>query len=142
MRSLESKIAELAAAQCVDQACERFEAAWESGPRPRIEAYLAEVHDSAKPILVEELIALEVELRRSAGEEPTVNEYLARFPDQATRIDALFRNTPPASPPPPTSEFSSREAEGATPDHTPRGPTTVTGDPPPSDSSRYRPVRL
>ena len=43
-----------------------------------------------RPELLVELLALEVELRRSQGERPTPEEYLARFPEQDAAIAAAF----------------------------------------------------
>jgi hypothetical protein len=56
-------------------AADRFERAWKQGPRPRIEDYLAEVHEQRRPRLLEELLRVECELRRRAGESPVVAEY-------------------------------------------------------------------
>jgi formylglycine-generating enzyme required for sulfatase activity len=75
-----------------DQACDGFEAAWKSGPRPRIENYLATVRaESERAALLHELLLLEVDFRRLANENPTPEEYVARFPtlDFAWIRDAL-----------------------------------------------------
>ena len=65
----------------VDDVCGRFEAAWEAASpegRPRIEASLDTVPEPARAQLVNELVALEIELRRRAGEHPEQAEYQAR----------------------------------------------------------------
>ena len=62
--------------------------------RPRIEDYLAEVDESRRPRLLEELLRVEIELRRRAGEEPTAEEYRGRFPDHAAVVDAVFAPVP------------------------------------------------
>src|SRR5262245_18247602 len=54
--------------RAIDAACDRFEATWRAGPRPRIEDFLAEVSQDQRPTLLRELIAVEIELRRAAGE--------------------------------------------------------------------------
>jgi WD40 repeat protein/serine/threonine protein kinase len=64
----------------VDEACDRFEAAWKAGERPHIEDYLAGVLDPERAVLVRELIALDATYRRRRGEEPKAEEYHARFP--------------------------------------------------------------
>ncbi len=64
-----------------DQECDRFEAAWKAGPRPRLEDYLAAVPEAERPALLRELLPLEIDYRRLAGEQPAAEEYLARFPD-------------------------------------------------------------
>src|SRR4051794_33373163 len=68
------------AAERIDVLCDRFEAAWRSGPRPTIEATLASAPRVEPPELLRELLALEIELRRREGERPQTSEYLARFP--------------------------------------------------------------
>ena len=50
----------LAQAQLVDEVCLRFEAAWQSGGRPRIEDYLAEACVAERLALLQELIRLDV----------------------------------------------------------------------------------
>ena len=80
----------LARARLVNAACERHEAAWRAGRRPRIEEELDRVTARERPELLAELLALEVELRRSQGERPKFEEYLARFPGQEAAIAAAF----------------------------------------------------
>jgi formylglycine-generating enzyme required for sulfatase activity len=67
-------------ARCADQECDRFEAAWKAGQRPRIEVHLAAVPEAERFTLLQELILLEIDYRRLAGEHPESEEYLARFP--------------------------------------------------------------
>jgi tRNA A-37 threonylcarbamoyl transferase component Bud32 len=64
----------------LEQACDRFEAAWKAGERPRLEDHLAAVPEPERPALLRELIPLEVDYRRLAGEQPAAEEFLARFP--------------------------------------------------------------
>ncbi|HEX8199077.1 MAG TPA: serine/threonine-protein kinase [Isosphaeraceae bacterium] len=89
----------LSRARRVNQACERFEAAWRSGRRPRIEDYLGEAAGPDRPELLVELVALESELRRGRGERPTPAEYRGRFPGQDAAIAAAF-GAPAARPAP------------------------------------------
>src|SRR5262249_47838812 len=65
--------------QRIDEACDQFEAAWRAGQQPCIEAYLGDMAEPGRSVLVLELIALEVEYRRRQGERPQAEEYLARF---------------------------------------------------------------
>ncbi len=87
----------------INAAAERFERAWKQGTRPRIEDYVAEVDESRKLALLEELLRVEIELRRRAGEEPGTEEYAHRFPHHAMPIEAAFGPAParsaPAGPP-------------------------------------------
>jgi WD40 repeat protein/tRNA A-37 threonylcarbamoyl transferase component Bud32 len=65
----------------IDHACDAFEAAWKAaaaGERPRIESFLEDVPE--RTALAFQLVALEVEYRRRAGEEPRAEEYQDRFP--------------------------------------------------------------
>jgi eukaryotic-like serine/threonine-protein kinase len=80
----------LSEAECVDQACDRFETAWRAGDWPCIEGYLDAVGEPCRMALLHELIKLELELRLKVGELPTAEEYRLRFPDRARAIDEIF----------------------------------------------------
>src|SRR5262245_11454017 len=67
--------------RAVDQVCDRFEAAWRSGQRPRLEALLAAVPEPDQPDLLRELLPIEVDYRRAEGEDCQAEEYRARFPE-------------------------------------------------------------
>jgi WD40 repeat protein/tetratricopeptide (TPR) repeat protein len=71
----------LSAARRVNAVCNRFELAWKAGPRPCIEDYRDEVPASDRSTLVRELVALDIDYRRQAGEEPTAQDYASRFPN-------------------------------------------------------------
>ena len=74
----------------VDRACDRFEDAWATGARPEIESYLEAAPPHDRPELLRTLLALELGLRRRAGERPVPESYRSRFPGQAAAIDAVF----------------------------------------------------
>jgi serine/threonine-protein kinase len=99
-----------------NQECDRFEAAWKAGQRPRIEDHLAAVPEPERSELLRELLPLEVDYRRLAGELPPAEEFLARFPtlDRAWLEDVLSRTIPPG------------------PDRSPGLPETVNAAPSPS----------
>jgi eukaryotic-like serine/threonine-protein kinase len=65
-----------------DQVCDCFEAAWCSGQRPEIEAFLDEASEPSRSLLLRELVGLDVAYRRMRGESPRLSEYRARFPDR------------------------------------------------------------
>lgn len=65
----------------IDLACDRFEAAWKAGDRPRIEDHLAGADSADRGTLLRELLVLELFWRRRAGERPEPVEYARRFPD-------------------------------------------------------------
>ena len=81
-------------AERVDAACDRFEAAWKAGERPRIEDHLEGAAESERPALLGELLALELAYRRRGGEAPSPEQYRARFADQAGLVDAAFAQRP------------------------------------------------
>ena len=67
----------------VDHLCNQFEAAWRSGERPRIEDLLLHIEEPARPFVLPELIALDIEYRRQAGENVAADDYRGRFPNVA-----------------------------------------------------------
>src|SRR5262249_2945744 len=62
---------DLAQKRQVNQTCNRFEAAWRAGSRPRLEDYLDVPEGPARCILLRELIPLDAYYRRQAGEAPS-----------------------------------------------------------------------
>jgi serine/threonine protein kinase/formylglycine-generating enzyme required for sulfatase activity len=78
--------------------CDRFEAAWKAGERPHIEDYLAAVPEPERVALLHDLILLEVDYRRLAGDVPRPEEFLARFPalDRAWIVRELSEAAPSA----------------------------------------------
>jgi hypothetical protein len=82
----------LALERRVDAACRRFEAAWREGARPRLEDYLAEGPEPARPALLAELLALELDYRVRAGEAPAAGEYHPRFPGHDALVAEAFRS--------------------------------------------------
>jgi serine/threonine protein kinase len=69
---------------------ERFEIAWDGEDPPRIEGWLEEAEPSKRVDLLWELLRVECELRRRAGETPTAAEYLRRFPEYAAVVAAVL----------------------------------------------------
>ncbi|MBV9124208.1 MAG: hypothetical protein JO112_12695 [Planctomycetes bacterium] len=83
----------------VDAVCLRFEEAWKAGRRPRVEDYLKGTPEADRPVLLRELLRLELEYRGQRGETPILEEYRPYFPEyldlrhvffpQATRPELL-----------------------------------------------------
>ncbi len=73
---------ELSRLRSVNAVCERFEDEWRKGRQPNIESFLGEAADVERSVLLGELIALEIELRRERGETPRQAEYRLRFPER------------------------------------------------------------
>jgi hypothetical protein len=74
----------------LDEACVRFEAAWQREERPCLEDYLKETAEEHRPAWLRELLPLELEYRRMQGESPDVADYLPRFPGHERMIRDIF----------------------------------------------------
>ena len=89
----------LAEFEHVVERCDRYEAAWREGRRPRIEDYLAEALEPERAaLLLRELLALELELRSSGGERPEPQEYRERFPGHVELINRILNEAGPSAP--------------------------------------------
>src|SRR4051794_18434505 len=88
----------LEVADQIDRICDRFDAAWSAGGRPRIEDYLGEAPDSARVALLRELLAADLEQRARLGEKPSPGEYLGRFPEHVATILDEFGHAPDDGP--------------------------------------------
>jgi hypothetical protein len=75
----------------VDEACGRFEAAWQAGQRPRIEDYLDAAAEPDRPQLLRELLAIELAYRRGQGETLWLAGYRQRFPAHDELLAEVFR---------------------------------------------------
>jgi predicted ATPase len=64
----------------LDALCDRFEAAWKAGGRPRLEDYLAGTPDRERAAVAWDLLRVEAHYRRLAGEELRPADYLKRLP--------------------------------------------------------------
>jgi serine/threonine-protein kinase len=90
-RSEQSDSTELERARRIHRICEDFETRWRGGERPRIEEMLARAIDGDdRDALLEELLILEIELRREGGERPSCGEYEPRFAGSAARVESAF----------------------------------------------------
>jgi serine/threonine protein kinase len=87
-RADDSESLPLSAERRVDELCRRFEDAWKTGGRPRLEDFAAGSAGAERLALVRELIRLDVSYRRDHGEEPRAEDYLPRFPE----LDAACLN--------------------------------------------------
>jgi hypothetical protein len=88
-------------ARLVDQVCNRFEAAWKAGGRPRLEDFLGDLPEPGRAALLRELIALDVYYRRARGEDCRPEEYQVRFPtlDAAWLAETLSEAAPEVASP-------------------------------------------
>ncbi len=74
----------------IHRACEDFEAAWRAGQSPHVETILEGWAEPDRAYLLQELLALEIELRRDRGEVPEPAEYHARFPADPFAVSSAF----------------------------------------------------
>jgi hypothetical protein len=74
----------------IDEVATRFDRAWRGGERPRIEDYLTGLAEPRRTKLLGELLRVELDYRRRAGESPTVAEYERRFPEHLEIVRRAF----------------------------------------------------
>ncbi len=77
---------DLSLARRIDAACDRFEAAWQAGQKPRIEDFVAKASGPAQVSLLRALIGVEIEMLRKAGDAVEPASYRERFPDQPDAV--------------------------------------------------------
>ncbi len=84
-------------AEALTRICEvvdRFDAAWHTvakgGAPPWIEDALRGRVPAERPVYLRNLLTVELECRVAFGEQPTVNEYLKRFPKDAELVADVF----------------------------------------------------
>jgi eukaryotic-like serine/threonine-protein kinase len=95
--SADSAGVDLDQARRIHALCEEFECRWRKGGRPRIEELVEQAPNGDRPSLLEELLILELELRRAGGERPGLGEYRDRFPEGEGRVEAAFAQAAGAS---------------------------------------------
>ena len=100
----------------VEKVCDRFEAAWKAGLRPRIEDYLGEAADPERAALWHELMVLELAYRRLQGERPTPEEYWRRFPSLVHLVGKVLCEAKPSVPQDPQSPTPSDHPGRESPD--------------------------
>ncbi|QDU94037.1 WD40 repeat domain-containing serine/threonine protein kinase [Lignipirellula cremea] len=95
--------------QRLDRIADEFESAWRTGSRPKLAAFLDQHAEVDRRRLLMELLAIEIEIRRAAGETPRPEDYSAEFPDQSSVLCEAFaadQTVALASPAEETSSFS------------------------------------
>jgi len=81
----------LALARRIDKSCDAFEAAWNSGARPRIESFLQHESDHDFDDFLQALLSLEIELRKQTSEPGDIDEYHRRFPQHRDIVETTFQ---------------------------------------------------
>jgi hypothetical protein len=74
----------------LESVVERFELAWRSGERPNLEQFLP-AQPSQRPLLLAELVHVDLELRLKAGELVRVEDYLARYPEMQADVEVVLK---------------------------------------------------
>lgn len=74
----------------VDAACTDLEESWKRGESASLEMKFAEADPAVRSFLLRELLAAEIEWRRSRGERPRPADYQSRFPDHVEQIQQAF----------------------------------------------------
>jgi eukaryotic-like serine/threonine-protein kinase len=74
----------------LDAVCLRFEQAWAGQDRPDLTDHLASAPPGERTAWLTELLHLELECRRRAGEAPFPDEYHHRLPTDSIIIDSVF----------------------------------------------------
>ena len=74
----------------IDDACDRFEAAWRVGEEPRLAPFLAGASALAQPRLFRELLTIDLEFRLGRGERPQPEAYRGELHDHIDVIDEVF----------------------------------------------------
>jgi hypothetical protein len=77
-------------AHAVDALCDRFEAAWQGGERPDLDAWLPR-EEALRRAALHELARLDLEYRLQKGEAVRVEEYFARYPSLRDDPEAALR---------------------------------------------------
>ena len=73
--------------------CAHFERQWRGGQPAPIEVAIREASDFDCPVLFRELLAIEVECRLLAGEQPSPADYAIRFPHDCEVVERVFEET-------------------------------------------------
>src|SRR5215475_4280578 len=80
----------LATLKRLDEVCAAYETAWQAGEKPRLETYVGGAVEPDRTLLLRELLKLEIELRKTAGQTVTAAEYYSRFPEHTPLIATLL----------------------------------------------------
>ncbi|HEX2477213.1 MAG TPA: hypothetical protein VHK01_20830, partial [Lacipirellulaceae bacterium] len=63
----------------INSLADEFESAWQSGQRPRIEDFVNGADQRERIALLNQLIPLDADYRRLAGEFPLLDDYMSQF---------------------------------------------------------------
>ena len=80
----------LEAQRRIDALAEQFKQSWTSGERPQLERFLQRAEHAHMNYVARVLLRLEIQHRRSVGEQPTPEEYKQRLGTDPALIDTVF----------------------------------------------------
>jgi hypothetical protein len=103
----------LSVAERVDAACDRFEAEWKAGRRPRIDAYLAAAPESDRAELRSALLAVEAELRSGAAADTSATSSSVHAPGGPAAVTTAPAAGPGEAPPTTIGRFEIRGTLGS-----------------------------
>lgn len=89
-RGQAEKLVTAAEAEQIDQVCDRFEKAIKAKLDPSVQGFCKLPPGPARSVLLYELLLLELDSRFSKGENPTLDEYQERYPDDAPIVEDVF----------------------------------------------------
>ncbi len=78
----------------VDELCLEFEAAFRDGDCPQLASYVAKVDAGARRAALFYLIRLEKDLLSAQGCEPSLGDYVQRFPGEGDVVELAWRDAP------------------------------------------------
>src|SRR5271157_4020789 len=113
----------------IDDACDRFEAAWREGSEPQLAPFLAGASALARPRLFRELLTIDLEFRLGRGERLQPEAYRVGLPEDLEVIDEVFAAFGYGARPGDHLPALPGESPGPTLHH---GRSTGRGPPPPS----------
>jgi serine/threonine protein kinase len=75
----------------IDQVCDQFEKAWQSGNPPLIEEVLLRAPPAERDRLLAELLEIELDFRQRSGAFLQLDDYRGRFPESGRMVEGVFR---------------------------------------------------
>jgi tetratricopeptide (TPR) repeat protein len=97
----------------IDQTCDRFEEAWKARQRPDLQEYLGAAVGPVRSALLRQLLLLDWDYRRRAGDEPDADDYHRRFPGDRAVVEEVRRES--SESPNETQELLDKGGERHTP---------------------------
>jgi eukaryotic-like serine/threonine-protein kinase len=88
--SVRSESVSLRQLQRLVAVCDRFEAEWRAGRRPKAEDFVLEEPEPDRRLLLARLLTVEVDERRRQGENPGLAEFIQRLPDYGGVVRDAF----------------------------------------------------